>query len=350
MAWEEVVLSVGGARLQHTRCELRESAEEVSREASFDLAYVGAGPPCAEDEAATVTVSGELWLTGYTRDILGALDGDRRSYSVTVVSKSVDATEASVEHPTGLVKDADLKTVAETFDTLGIGIESTAQTAKKKLHKLRVGETLFDTIETDARSQGVLVHDTPEGRIKLSKGPDGTIGGALTEGVNIERATSKISGRGTFSKVELRGQASEGTTKTALRPVGEAPAGSKRERPLIRVHEGEATSERLKERAAWEAKRAAGSAKACQVSVPGWRSGGQLFKANYLIAVAIPSFGIEQQMVIAAVSFEQDAEGTGTVAKLELKDPRALGGDNPRGRSAGSWSVPAVPSPIFRAD
>ncbi|ORE91006.1 hypothetical protein [Aurantimonas sp. 22II-16-19i] len=353
MAWETVVLEVAGKPLAFTRVELRVSAEEVSREASFDIVWVQPGPPCGPDEEAKITVSGELWLTGYTRDVRGSLSTDRRSYALTVVSKSVDATEASVDHPTGLAKDLDLKGIAETFDTLGIGIESTIKTAKKKLHKLRIGETLFQTLETDARALGVLIHDTAEGKLKLSKGPDGKVAGALREGVNIEQASATISGRGTFSEIKVRGQASEGTSKTALRPVGEASAGGKRKRPLIKVHEGEATSERLKDRAAWEAKRAAGSAKECTVTTPGWRSNGQLFEANKTIETIIPAFGIEQQMTIASIVFEQEAsdgQGGGTKATLTLKDPRALGGENPRGKSADSWSAPAVPIPTFRAD
>lgn len=351
MAWENVVLEVAGKPLAFTRVELRVSAEEVSREASFDVAWVQPGPPCEPDEDATITVSGKLWLTGYTRDVRGSISSDLRAYVVTVVSKSVDATEASVDHPTGLAKDVDLKGIAETFDTLGIGIESTIRTAKKKLHKLRIGETLFQTLETEARALGVLIHDTAEGKLKLSKGPDGKVSGVLKEGVNIEQAAATISGRGTFSEVKVRGQASEGTTKTALRPVGEAAAGAKRKRPLIKVHEGEPTSERLKERAAWEAKRAAGSAKQCSVTVAGWRSEGALFEANKTIEVVIPSFGIEQQMTIASIVFEQDADaGGGTKATLTLKDPRALGGENPRGKSSQSWAAPAVPIPTFRAD
>src|SRR4051812_49208461 len=110
---EQVVLTIGGRVLSHTGCRLQASPLEVSRDASFEVAYNGPGVPCQEDEEATITVSGELWLTGYTRDINADHDEQSRTYSVTVVSKTVDAQEASIDHPTGFKKDCDLKEIAE---------------------------------------------------------------------------------------------------------------------------------------------------------------------------------------------------------------------------------------------
>ncbi|WP_052161063.1 hypothetical protein [Hoeflea sp. BAL378] len=348
MTLEVIVFSVNGRTLPHKSATLEQSAEEAVRTALFDVAWTGAGIPCAPDDEATITVSGEVWGTGYVRDVRGAHDTDARSYSVSFVSRTCDATECSIDHPTGLKRDADLGDIAKEFDVLGVGVEVKARTIKKSVHKVRPGETLFDTLETDARAQGVLIHDNPEGKLVLADKPEGRHAGALKRGLNIESASGSLSGATSFSSVKVRGQASIGVNASALRPEGEAKGTSRRRRPLIVPFEGEATSERLKTRAKWESRRASGEGVACQVVVPGFRDeGGNLWKANWLVEVDDDWLGINQDMVIASVTLSQDGSD-GTVARLSLKDPRALGGDNPRGSSNAAWGAPSAVSAEYR--
>lgn len=345
---ERIVFSVAGRSLAHTRCGLSESAEQAVREANFDVAWTGAGVPCMPDDEATISVNGALWGTGYVRDVRGSHDAENRNYGVSFVSRTVDATECSIDHPTGLKRDADLAAIAREFDTLGIGVDSTVKTQTKPVHKVRPGETLFESIETDARAQGVLIHDTPQGRLKLADKPEGRHAGALRRGDNILRATGQLSGETSFSSVKVRGQASDGVNGTALRPEAEAKGTSRRRRPRILVHEGEATSARLRKRADWEARRASGAGTSCSITVAGFRdAAGRLWTRNFLVSVFDDWLGIEQDMVIAAVSLEQDAEA-GTTATLTLKDPRTLGGENPRGGSAGGWAAPENSAPTYR--
>lgn len=348
MPLETIAFRVGGRDLPHTSCTLSASAEEATRTAGFTVPWTGAGIPCAPDEEATITVSGELWGTGFVRDVRGSHDGENRQYSVTFVSRTCDVTECSIDHPTGLKRDADLVDIATEFDTLGIGVEADAKTLKKAVHKVRPGETLFNTLETDARAQGVLIHDTPEGKLKLADGPEGRHAGALVRGVNILRGEGNLSGAKAFSSVRVRGQSSDGTSAAALRPEAEAKGTARRKRPLIVIHEGEAASGRLKKRADWEARRASGDGVTCSIETAGFRDeAGKIWMRNYLVPVNDDWLGINQDMVIASVVLSQDSQG-GTVASLELKDPRALGGENPRGSSNAAWSAPATMKPSYR--
>lgn len=345
-----IELTVNNAVLPHTRCQLKSSAEEAVRNATFQVAWNGPGIPCAPDDEATITVGGELWGTGYVRDVRGSHDQRTRDYGVTFVSRTCDATECSIDHPTGLKRDGDLLDIAAEFDKLGIGIDGIVKTPPKPVHKVKPGETLFETIETDARAQGVLVHDTPEGTLKFADRPEGRHRGALALGVNIIRANGELSGARSFSSVKVRGQASEGTTAAALRAEAEAKGTARRERSLILVHEGEATSGRLKKRADWEARRAAGAGTSCTVTVPGFRDeGGRLWTRNFLVAVEDEWLGIEQDMIIATSVLDQDATG-GSTATLTLKDPRALGGENPRGKSADAWESPDDAEPDYHEE
>lgn len=349
MPLETVTFVAGGTVLAHFACSLSASAERAVREATFSVAWAGPGVPCMPDDPATVTVSGSLWGTGYVRDVRGQHSETDRSYEVTFVSRTIDATECSIDHPTGFKKNCDLKQIAEEFDTLGIGIEGSPKTEKKARHKVIPGETLFQTIETDARAQGVLIHDTEAGKLKLADRPEGRHAGGLVLGVNIKSASGQLTGEGRFSPVKVRGQNSTGVTTPALRPEAIArDGGMKRNRPLIVPHEGEATSARLKKRAKWEAKRGAGNGTSCTVTTPGWRdAGGMLWTRNFLVSVADDWLGIDQDMVISDAKLSQDAKG-GTEAVLTLKDPRALGGDNPRGKSAAGWAAPGADDIEYR--
>lgn len=349
MPFEDVIFTVAGNPLPIKSCKLSAGAERAVREAEFDIAWTGEGLPCKWGDEATVT-AGELWGTGYVRDVRPSHDGMERRYSVTFMSRAIDATEASIDHPEGLAKNVDVADVAETFDTLGIGIEADARGDKKPFHKVHPGETLFETIAQDAAAQGILIHDTPEGKLKLADRPEGRHAGALRRGQNILQASAQLTEAGQFSTVKVRGQATVGTTASVLRPETAADAKIKRNRPRIIEFEGEVTSERLKKRAAWEAKRGAGNGTTASITVPGWRDeAGRLWTRNFLVEVDDDWIGIKQDMVIAQVDLSQDSSG-GTTAVLSLKDPRALGGEDPRGSSAEGWGAPAALEPSYREE
>jgi prophage tail gpP-like protein len=347
---DRVKLTAGGKILTHRSCALSASAEEAVRTASFEVVWTGPGLPCMPDEDATIEVSGELWGTGYVRDVNGQHDAAGRVYQISFVSRTCDATECSIDHPTMLARDVDLIGIAKTFDTLGIGVDGAPKTEKKRTHKVVPGESLFDTIEAEARAQGVLIHDTPQGKLKLADKPEGRHSGGLVLGVNIAEATGQLSGAKAFSPISVRGQASEGVSAASLRPEATARGTAKRKRPLILIQEGEATSARLKRRADWEARRAAGDGISASIVTPGWRDAdGKLWTRNFLVAVNDPWLGIDQDMVIAEVGLRQDGQG-GTVAELTLKDPRSLGGENPRGKSSDAWAAPETAEPDYRED
>ncbi|MCO6050628.1 hypothetical protein NGM99_12625 [Mesorhizobium sp. RP14(2022)] len=348
---ESVVLTVGGRQLPHTRCSLRSSAREAVREASFSIAWNEPGLPCIYDEPATIDVSGERWGTGYVGSIQPSMNPEDRSYEVSFVSRTIDATECSIDHPTGLAVNVDIMGVAKAFDTLGIGIEGDVESETKPRHKINLGETLFDTIEDVARGEGILIYDTPKGKLRLASKPDGRHVGALTQGHNIIEASAQLSGATRHSSVKVRGQSSIGVTGSALRPEAEAiDPGVRRKRPLIIIYEGEANSINLKRRAAWEARRGAGRGTSATITVPGWRdAGGTLWTRNFIVPVESDWLGIAQDMIVSDVALVQDADN-GTTTTLNLQDPRALGGENPRGKSSTGWDTPAALEPTYRID
>lgn len=323
------------------------SAEEAVRTARLDCVITGSGLPVAIGQQTVLRATEDDVLTGYVRDIGTGYVRDMRSLSIGLVSATVDYTECSAEHASGEWLDMSIDDIARDLDGFGIGIETDGTTfPKEPRHKLIVGESPFASIERRARGRGILIHDTEKGRLKLATKPAGRHKGTLKRGVNIlPGASANFTERGRHSEIKVRGQTTEGVDKAQLRPETIArDIGIARHRPLILLHEGEATVDRMKTRASWQANRAAGASVTASIPTTGWRdAGGRLWTPNWLVDVDDDWLGIRGTMIIKSVAYAQQGEGGeggGTIATLSLADPRALGGENPRGKTVSGYAAP----------
>lgn len=347
--FEHVVISGVAAPVKSISITI--SAEDAVRTAEGSFALSGPGLPNLPDDAVTITASGTLLLTGYVRDVKPSYSakGNSRDLSMSFVSRTVDATETSVDHTSGEVLNKSLADIGREFDNLGIGVEDDGGLPVESRHKLIPGETLFETLEKRARGRGILIHDTPEGKVRLATKPAGMHAGTLRRGVNIEDASATLTGQGRHSDVTVRGQTTIGSDGAQLRPQAVAKdSGVRRRRPLIVRHEGEVLTDRMKTRAEWHAKRGAGNAVTAEITTTGWRDqGGTIWTPNYLVMVEDDWIGINGMMVIKSVKLDQSGEGgTGTTTTLSLADPRALGGENPRGSTNAGYAAP-TPTATF---
>lgn len=326
------------------------SAEEAVRTANGTFAITGSGLPNHPDDEISISANGTLLLTGFVRDVNPSYeaDGSSRDLSMSFVSRTIDATETSVDHQSGEALNKSLPDIAREFDNLGIGIEDDGGLPIETRHKLIPGESLFGTIERRSRGRGILIHDTPQGKLKLATKPAGMHAGTLKRGVNIKAARASLTGQGRYSDITVRGQTTVGSEDAQLRPQAMAKdSGVRRRRPLIVAHEGEILTDRMKTRAEWHAKRSSGSSVTASVTTVGWRDqGGTIWTPNFLVQVEDDWIGINGLMVIKSVSLDQSPDGEGTTATLELADPRALGGENPRGSTDSGYSAP-TPSASF---
>jgi len=354
---ESILLEIDGAATSGWfDVDLSESAEEAVRTAMFQFAM----PPLNQingfvprpDKSAKIYISGELWLTGFIGDITPDHGEDGGGIGVEVLSKTIDTVESSVVHKTGHIKNADLLAIAKEFESAGVEWVSKADLKPEGWHDVNLGESNFETVERVARSRQKLIYDNPQGQAVIADKPEGRHSGALALGVNIKSASSTLSNRDRHTPVIARGQSSLGHGAAALRSeasVDDDEIG--RIRPKIVLLEGEATNDKLQDRASWQLRRAAGESRTCQITVPGMRDeGGQLWKRNWLVSVDNPLIFLKQDMVIKSVEFSQHTSGgnpEGSFTKLNLADPRALGGKPSKGSSDAVWSV-SDPAPKVR--
>lgn len=354
MSLETVSISIGGAPFVPWQdVTINISAEEAVRTATVRGHLPEGMSPPWPDSKATLSASGSLLLTGYVRDLRADQGESDWIAEISLVSRTVDAVEASIKHATGLAKNKDLKGIAEEFDSCGVGVEVVGSFDKIERHQIEPGESLFSTLEPLARSGGAIIHDTPQGKLRIVKKPDAAHAGGLAAGVNIITATAEFSGQGRFDPVLVRGQQSRGGGAQALRPEAEASDPSVgRFRPKVIVLDNEATVANLKKATEWHMRAAAGLAVSATVTVSGWRdSGGAIWTPNRLVYVRHPRIFVDQMMAIKSVMLLQEtgANGQGTRATLTLVDPRALGGSSTGSKSGSGWSAPE-PAAEYRAE
>lgn len=344
MPLETISVSAGGIFLPWHDVSISISAEEAVRTATI-TGHIppGVSPPWPDDKA-TLTANGTLLLTGYVRDFRPDQGSDDWRCTITLVSRTVDAVETSILHKTGLVENKDIKGIGEAFDNLGIGIEAKGSFETIARHQIEPGESLYSTLEPLARAEAAIIHDTPEGKLRIVKKPEGSHSGGLAAGVNIITGGAEFSGQGKFNPVVVRGQQSRGVSPQAMRPEAKASDASVgRSRPRIVVLDGEGTASHMKNAVEREMRAAAGLAVNATIVVSGWRDqGGNIWTPNWLVYVRHPRIYLDQMMVIKSVELTQDtmADGDGTRATLTLTDPRALGGSSSGSKSGKGWSAP----------
>lgn len=343
----EIVTIVAGGMVFSgwSQVTINYSVEQAARTAQLAISDFGGGLQLRPDMPCQVLASGEPVITGYIRDVSPQHDQSRHSVSVSVVSKTVDLVEASIDHKSGYLKDKSLKEIAEEFDTAGIGVEVEGDYPKEPRRLVNAGESWFYHMKSLIRSHNAMIYDTPEGKAKIAQKPTGRHSGALAigDGGNILSASATLTGAGRYDPVKVRGQSSRGQGAGALRLEATAnDSGVGRRRPIIIVHESEASAAKLKQRAEQAVKRAAGFSRSAQITVKGWRDGGgKIFTPHWIIPVFDPRIYIEQDMAIKSVTLAQTIDGRdGTTAQLSLVDPRALGGESGGGNSDPAWATP----------
>lgn len=335
---EIVTISVGGRPITgFTSVSVSVSVEEGARKANVTFSDLAGLDVVIPGDEAVITASGSLLLTGYVRDVSPGHDDSHHAVTMSIESRTVDAIEASIDHPTGFTKDKAMNDIAGEFDTCGVGIECDEVFPKERHAIVRTGESLWQHLLPLARAHGAFLYDTPEGKLRIAKKPRGRQAGqlAIGNGGNILQARATISERGRHDEVKVRGQAARTASPAAHRAEAKArDSGVKRKRPLIVALETEASEAKLSARAERRIRRAAGYSRTASITVKGWRdAAGALWTPHFVVAVNNPRIWTVQDMGIKSVEFSQDTTngGTGTTATLELVDPPALNGEGGNG-------------------
>jgi len=329
-AQTSVVLTVNGTQYGGwTEVEIRRGIEQISGTFTLGVTERWADRsepwPIKHGDACTVSIDGEVLITGYVDDLLPFFDSQQHAVTVVGRDKTGDLVDCSAIAKTGAWAGRNLLQIATDL-CRPFGITVTADTDYGQAFKsqaLQEGETVFEALDRLARMRGVLLVSDGRGGLVITRSGSDRFPTTLTQGENI------LSGRGTFSMRDrfqayiCKGQNFGNDFSTPDQNSG--PKGNAgdtkvpRYRPLIIVAEDISDSKGLTDRAVWEAAVRMGRSARPEITVQGWRHADGLWLPNTLVGVKCPYLLQSEQlieMLIVSTTYLLDDKGSRTVIEL----------------------------------
>ncbi len=360
MAFETVTLSAGGAMLHPTEIEWEASASEAARSftakitpkdateagiAAFVADIAALGEKLAQGPEFTLFAGADTVLVGWIERYNPRLSSTSPSITIEGRSKSSLIVDSSAIHGTGEWRKAKpAAIIKELADRYGVPIEDRSKgSASRRVFRVTLGESVLSAAWRLARVDGHLLTGTADGGVVYYRGTLGRHAGGLVEGVNLcEDAEAIFDWSKRAQKQSVKGQKATGGTRDDLE-VDEQARDRTVKRPVevVIVASEEVDAKSAARRALWRRDQAAGEG--VKVTAPrtiGWRDeAGEIWTPGKLLWVESPYLGVAQDMAIEKVAARQSDDGT--IAHLDLVDPRALGGDKGKGSKSGAaWEMP----------
>lgn len=346
MGAEFFTILVGGARWSaFEEIAVKAAFDEAARSFTFTVAAeLGASPTNAiftVGAKVQIFANSDLLLKGFVDRRQPRFDAKSAIISVSGRSSSGDLIDGSAEHETGSFKKKDAKQIADEISRnySETGFETDQRLEKIDQYQLTPGESVYRCIEKLCRQQGMTLFGTAEGKIKITKAGTERHSGGLIEGQNILTGTADHNGSNRHSKYTVRGQRpfDHGIENLEIESVIK-DSGVDRHRPVIIVQDEDTTKKRAKDRAKNRRDRAAGDALKATIDTQGFRDdSGRLWTPGVLVWTESPFLDIAQDMLIESVTYRQDSKGS--IATLQVTDPRSYGGKGGKGNKSGSeWS------------
>ncbi|WP_315768213.1 phage baseplate assembly protein [Bradyrhizobium sp. SZCCHNR2012] len=336
--WSELVtITAGGGRWTafeefHVHAAINAAARSFSIEVAAELGGSATNQVFAVGTEVSISTNGDLLLTGYVDEKEPAFSAFHAMISVSGRSKSADLVDGSAEHDTGHFRNKDPLEIGQAISSeYGAKWETDQQLEKIEQYQITPGETCYRCVEKLTRQQGFTIMGTPEGNAKITKAGQQRQSGSLIEGVNILSGRGSQNARNRHSKIVVRGQRPFGHGDDNLEiEAQELDSAIRRHRAIIIVQDEDTTKDRAKKRAKNRKNRAAGNSLKATISVQGFHDDtGQLWAPGNLVWTESQFLDISQDMLIESVDYVQNDGGS--IATLNLVDPRAYGGEGAGG-------------------
>ncbi|RTY53635.1 baseplate protein [Pantoea sp. YU22] len=275
-----------------------------------------------------VLIGDELVITGWVEGT--PLRYDARNITRAIVGRSLtcDLVDCSAEG--SQIKGKSLFQIAESLaKPFGIKvIDQGAPTGSLIDVQPEHGEAVVETLNRLLGQKQALAYDDAQGRLVIGGIGATRAATALVLGENILSCDAEKDYRNRFSVYQVAGQRAgndQDFGEATLSAIKQSSSDGEvqRFRPVYIQQSGNATLETCKERCEFEARQRAAKSKETTYTVQGWRQGnGQLWKPNERVIVFDPYAGFDnEELVIAEVTYNQDAQGT--TAELRVGPPDA---------------------------
>jgi prophage tail gpP-like protein len=286
-------------------------------------------------DAFTLSFGSDLVMTGYIDDYNPSFDENGHSVRISGRSKTAQLIDCSPDFPGGQFRGYALPAIARgVCQPFGITVvDQVGSTLTFPDATLQRTEKGFTFLQRLGRLSSVLLTDNPQGNLVLTQAGSTRASSSLAQGINIKRASARISGVKQFSQYIVLGQSAIGSAlagglgqedsgpitpvQTQLRAVATDTSV-----PLYRPHtlfaEAQLSQAGMQARAEWERNYGYGRTTQLDVTVVGFRQGdGSLWRINQIVGVDAQFLEVNQDLLIIGVKHVMDpSQGIYTVLTL----------------------------------
>lgn len=335
-----------------------------SFDAWLDLSVTSSIEHCASDFSMTITrtspltaspikipkgasckvyIGDDLILTGYIDRVAPSHDATRKTVTVSGRAKTADAVDCSIWQ--SRIKPATWKNVTivdiarQTLAPYGIQVQCEVfDLLPIKRATAEVGDTVFSLLERLARDQRLLLTDTPEGDLLLTR--VGSLPGwvFLNPGnIKSGSAFADISER--FSRYVVRSQCAGddqdwGELVSGIEAEVQDDSDIDRFRLLVVNAEKSMNAADAERRAKWEALTRAGRSTGCTLTVCGWRGAdGAVFRKNTLCQITDIDLDIDGLMLLVQVEY-RISQDEGVITNLTFAPAEAYEPEPPKSQAS----------------
>ena len=307
---------------------------------SFDLSLTdtqaGMARTIKTDSPCRLRIGGETIITGFIDRVRPRYDGRSRSLTVSGRSKTADLVDCSLpahKLQGAQKKDRNLLELARSLcDLLHIEAGTTTlDLPNRAISNIEPGQTFYEYLESQARIDGVMLVDDPDGNLTITRAGKTRIDTALVLGENIEGADGEFSARNRFSHYYVDAQdtaGDDGWGEATSHISGLAEDTDIRNRPTSILLSKNNLAE-VKKYAEWQRNIQYGRSRKAVYTVSGWRHKDGLWKPNTNVLVNDDWMGFTgrdgkgEWLMIGTVEYIMDHGGkrTGlTVMPVEAYD------------------------------
>lgn len=316
--WKDVSISAG----------LERQARDFSLAITWNWPGGGEVPVrVVQGQEVEVRIGRDLLLTGYVFSTPIRYDSATITLSIVGRSKTADLVDCAAINSPGQWRGQSVQKIVEALaGEYGIKVVNEAPTTLGlDDHTIEPGETAFESIDRLLTLSRLFSTDDGSGRLVIAS--PGTAGRAVDKlelGKNILEGDTALDFSNVFSEYISRGQRSGTDTSfgTAATEVQASVVDERVTRRRVKVihQSGQMTAKMARDRVNWERANAIGRALAVNYVVQGWRqSSGDLWRHNMVVRVVDPLIGLDRDMLISAISYELDENGT--VTKMTVAPP-----------------------------
>lgn len=298
----------------------------------FDFSLISTSPlnvALAPGQRCLVRIGNDRVINGYIDRVSFQITDAEFTLSISGRDRTGDLVDSGSELSPGTWKDISLEGYAKTLlKPFGINVQKSGIFNDKRTdHTLKIGESIFSSLDKGAKARNILLLTDSAGDLVLSTVGSAKASDSLIYGQNVLKASGQMEMTNRFAKYVVKSQKSSdggGWTKANTEVQGTALDPEVRStRVKVFTSETPEDSDTAKKRAGWEAIIRAAQSERFEVTVPGFRqTNRQLWKENQLVTFQLSTDMLEilSEFLISSVKYSIDENGFFSVLTLKRSD------------------------------